>query len=75
MATPSIKVLALVVIGIARWSLDTNSNLNEHLNEFTTKSSVTIKYGEAKVSLGEFQVHSARNSLKFRFNFNNLLSI
>ena len=74
-ATASIKVLALVVIGIARWSLETNSNLNEHSNEFTTKSSVTIRYGQPKFSLGEFQVHSARNSLKFRFNFGNLLTL
>ena len=50
-------------------------NLIEYSNDFITKSSVTIKYGEPKISLGEFQVHSARNSLKFRFNFNNLLSI
>ena len=40
------KVLALVVIGIARRILEPNSNLNEHSNEFTTKSSVTIKYGQ-----------------------------
>jgi hypothetical protein len=50
-------------------------NLISYSNDFTEKSSVTIKYGESSFSLGEFQVHSARNSLKFRFNFNNLLSI
>jgi hypothetical protein len=44
-------------------------------NDFTSKSSVTIKYGQSKMSLGEFQIHSARNSLKFRFNLNNLLSL
>ena len=51
-------------------------NLINFSNDFTEKSSVTIKYGNAKsISLGEFQVHSARNSLKFRFNFGNLLAI
>ena len=49
--------------------------LIQYSNDFTTKSSVTIKYGINNNSIGEFQVHSARNSLKFRFNFNNLLSI
>lgn len=52
-----------------------NPNLIEYSNDFTEKSSVTIKYGKDSFSLGEFQVHSARNSLKFRFNFNNLLSV
>lgn len=52
-----------------------NPNLIDYSNDFTNKSSVTIKYGENNFSLGEFQVHSARNSLKFRFNFNNLLSV
>lgn len=53
-----------------------NPSLISYSNDFTNKSSVTIKYGEKKpISLGEFQVHSARNSLKFRFNFNNLISI
>jgi hypothetical protein len=52
-----------------------NPNLIGYSNDFTDKSSVTIKYGENSFSLGEFQVHSARNSLKFRFNFNNLLSV
>ena len=52
-----------------------NPNLIVYSNDFTEKSSVTIKYGESSFSLGEFQIHSARNSLKFRFNFNNLLSI
>lgn len=52
-----------------------NPILIDYSNDFTDKSSVTIKYGQENLSLGEFQVHSARNSLKFRFNFNNLLSI
>lgn len=52
-----------------------NPNLIGYSNDFTDKSSVTIRYGENAFSLGEFQVHSARNSLKFRFNFNNLLSV
>lgn len=48
----------------------------DYSNDFTEKSSVTIRYGTSnKISLGEFQVHSARNSLKFRFNFGNLLSL
>tara|TARA_Y100000766_G_scaffold120279_1_gene103327 strand:+ start:13637 stop:15049 length:1413 start_codon:yes stop_codon:yes gene_type:complete len=47
-----------------------------YTNNFTDKSSVTIKYGiDKKISIGEFQIHSARNSLKFRFNFGNLLSL
>lgn len=50
--------------------------LIDYSNDFTEKSSVTIKYGtKKKVSIGEFQVHSARNSLKFRFNFGNLLNL
>ena len=53
-----------------------NPDLIGYSNDFTEKSSVTIKYGgDKKVSIGEFQVHSARNSLKFRFNFGNLLSL
>lgn len=45
-------------------------------NEFVSKSSVTIRYGaEKSISIGEFQIHSARNSLKFRFNFENLVAI
>lgn len=44
-------------------------------NFFQDKNSVTIRYGKRNISLGEFQIHSARNSLKFRFNFGNLLSI
>lgn len=51
-------------------------NLINFSNDFTVKSSVTIKYGDVKsISLGEFQVHSARNSLKFRFNFGSLLNL
>ena len=50
-------------------------NLIQYSNEFEKQSSVTIKYGVDNISLGEFQVHSARNSLKFRFNLNNLLSL
>lgn len=50
-------------------------DLIHYSNEFTEQSSVTIKYGLDNISLGEFQVHSARNSLKFRFNLNNLLSV
>lgn len=54
-----------------------NPKLISYSNNFKEKSSVTIRYGlsKNKISLGEFQVHSARNSLKFRFNFNNLLAI
>jgi hypothetical protein len=44
-------------------------------NDFTEKSSVGIKYGTKELSLGEFQIHSARNSLKFRFNMQNLLML
>ena len=44
-------------------------------NTFQDKNSVTIRYGQNNISLGEFQIHSARNSLKFRFHFGNLLSI
>lgn len=50
-------------------------DLIQYSNDFTMQSSVTIKYGLENISLGEFQVHSARNSLKFRFNLNNLLSV
>ncbi len=53
-----------------------DSELIDYSNDFTEKSSVTIKYGVSKkVSIGEFQIHTARNSLKFRFNFGNLLSL
>lgn len=56
--------------------IEFNPDLINYSNDFTEKSSVTIKYGTNKqVSIGEFQVHSARNSLKFRFNFGNLLSL
>jgi len=50
-------------------------NLISYSNDFSEKNSVTIRYGTNNLPLGEFQVHSARNSLKFRFNFQNLLSI
>lgn len=33
----------------------------------------TMKYND--ISIGEFQVHSARNSLKFRFNYYNLIEM
>lgn len=56
-------------------NLKFNSKLIDYSNDFITKSSVTIKYGTEGLSLGEFQVHSARNSLKFRFNLNNLLNV
>jgi hypothetical protein len=52
-----------------------NPDLIGYTNEFTSHSSVTIKYGPRNLPLGEFQVHSARNSLKFRFNLNNLLAL
>lgn len=53
-----------------------NPEYIDYSNDFTEKSSVTIKYGDSnKISIGEFQIHSARNSLKFRFNFGNLLSL
>lgn len=40
------------------------------------KSRITIQCGANKdVSLGEFQGHSAINSLKFRFNLSSLLSL
>lgn len=44
-------------------------------NDFNEKSSVTLKYWEENLSLWEFQIHMARNSLKFRFNFWNLLTL
>jgi hypothetical protein len=50
-------------------------NLIQYSNEFTEQSSVTIKYGLEAITIGEFQIHSARTSLKFRFNFNSLLTI
>tara|TARA_R110000751_G_scaffold113854_3_gene213209 strand:- start:196144 stop:197556 length:1413 start_codon:yes stop_codon:yes gene_type:complete len=57
-------------------NINFDPNLIGFSNDFIEKSSVTIKYGNTKaISLGEFQVHSARNSLKFRFNFGNLLAI
>ena len=49
--------------------------LIQYSNDFTKQNSVTIKYGENPISLGEFQIHSARKSLKFRFNLNNLLAL
>lgn len=55
--------------------IDFEPELINYSNDFLEKSSVTIKYGNPNsISLGEFQIHSARNSLKFRFNFGNLLS-
>ena len=37
------------------------------------KESITVKY--KNVSIGEFQIHSNRNIVKFRFNLDKLLSI
>lgn len=48
----------------------------EHItytNNFRDFDSVTIKY--MGKSLGEFQIHSARNSLKFRFHMEALLNL
>jgi hypothetical protein len=56
-------------------NLSFDPSLIHYSNDFREQGSVTIKYGLKDISLGEFQVHSARNSLKFRFNLNNLLSI
>lgn len=42
-------------------------------NDFLSFDSVTIRYDGR--SLGEFQIHSARNSLKFRFNMDTLLNM
>ena len=51
-------------------------DLISYSNDFMDKNSVTVKYGDVKkLSLGEFQIHSARNSLKFRFNLGSLLEI
>lgn len=46
-------------------------------NNFQDFNSVTLKYFHKghNYSLGEFQVHSSRNSLKFRFNMQSLLDI
>lgn len=49
-------------------------NLIHYTNDFIDSKGVTIHYPKG-TPLGEFQLHSARNSLKFRFNFGNLLSI
>ena len=49
-------------------------NIYYYSKDFSKKGSLTIHYPEG-YSLGEFQVHSARNSLKFRFNFGNLLRL
>lgn len=54
-------------------NIEFNPDLIDYSHNDNDKGSVTIKYGVDKISLGEFQVHSARNSLKFRFNFGNLL--
>jgi hypothetical protein len=43
-------------------------------NDFMEHDSVSVKYGDFG-NLGEFQIHYARNSLKFRFNLKTLLSI
>lgn len=46
-------------------------------NTFQDHNSVTIKYlfNDAQLSLGEFQLHSGRSSLKFRFDFESLLRL
>lgn len=49
-------------------------NLIHYSNDFVKTSSVVIHYPKG-TRLGEFQVHSARNSLKFCFYFGNLLSL
>lgn len=55
-------------------SLNFNPDLIFYTNDFTNTKGVTIHYPKGN-PLGEFQIHSARNSLKFRFNFGNLLAI
>ena len=58
-------------------SIDFESSRLEYSNNFENKSSVTIYYqlDKKRHRLGEFQIHSARNSLKFRFYFDTLLSL
>lgn len=56
-------------------SIDFLPDQIKYSNDFETTSSVTITYGKQELNIGEFQVHSARNSLKFRFNFNNLINM
>lgn len=53
--------------------IEFDPNEISYTNDFITHDSVTIKY--LGKSLGEFQIHSARNSLKFRFNMDTLLSL
>ena len=54
--------------------MDFDPRCISYSNDFQENNSVTIKYKKSKLlSLGEFQVHSSRNSLKFRFNMSNLL--
>ena len=48
--------------------------IHYYTKDFSKKGNLTIHYPKGN-SLGEFQIHSARNSLKFRFNFGNLLNL
>jgi len=65
------KVLAKDVLS----DIDFDPSLLSWTNDFSDKSSVTVKYGPDKLSIGEFQIHSARSSLKFRFIMDNLLKL
>tara|TARA_B110000008_G_scaffold279584_1_gene327337 strand:+ start:238 stop:1665 length:1428 start_codon:yes stop_codon:yes gene_type:complete len=47
--------------------------LISYTNDFTKTKGVTIKYDG--LSIGEFQIYTARNSLQFRFIMDNLLSL
>jgi len=48
-----------------------NYKFTRALNEWNESN--TMKFND--ISIGEFQVHSLRNSLKFRFNFYNLIEL
>jgi hypothetical protein len=63
-----------------------NYDVQQNVDEFRNKENYTFtrnlsQWNESNtmkfnnVSIGEFQVHSARNSLKFRFSFFNLIEI
>lgn len=59
---------------------DINFNIFEYIftnyiNKWNESSTIKVRYNSILYSLGEFQIHTNRNCIKFRWNLNTILDI
>ena len=47
----------------------------KNIDEWIESSTIKINYNNSSYSLGEFQIHQHRNCIKFRWNFNTILTV